>query len=246
MGGYIMQLQNFSVNDGDGIRTNIFLAGCPLRCAWCANPEGQTSQNPMTHFASTEEILKEIRRQYIFYRNSGGGVTFSGGEPTAQPEFLKELTDTLYDEGVSLAIETCGQFDFEQLRPVLKKMDLVFMDLKHIDAKKHEAFTGLDNKQILSNMCKTYELDVPMVIRIPLIKGVNCEEAAVRPALEFIKENLPKAGLEFLPYHKYGEEKYTQLEMPMPASTFDTPSEAELAKWKKLAEAYGIRVVSYR
>ena len=79
MGGYIMQLQNYSVNDGDGIRTVIFLAGCPLRCAWCANPEGQTLQNPMTRWAETEEILAEVRRQEIFYRASGGGVTFSGG-----------------------------------------------------------------------------------------------------------------------------------------------------------------------
>ena len=74
MGGYIMQLQNFSVNDGEGIRTTVFLAGCPLRCAWCSNPEGQTMQNPMTRWAETEEILQEIRRQAIFYRHSGGGA----------------------------------------------------------------------------------------------------------------------------------------------------------------------------
>ena len=90
MGGYIIQLQNFSVNDGEGIRTNVFMAGCPLRCAWCANPEGQVMKNPMTRWVETEEILSALRRQLIFYRYSGGGVTFSGGEPTAQPQFLKE------------------------------------------------------------------------------------------------------------------------------------------------------------
>ncbi len=82
MGGYIMQIQNYSVNDGEGIRTTIFLAGCPLRCMWCANPEGQTLRNPMTRYVSTAEILAVVRRQMIFYRKSGGGVTFSGGEAT--------------------------------------------------------------------------------------------------------------------------------------------------------------------
>ncbi len=96
MGGYIMQLQNFSVNDGEGIRTIVFMAGCPLRCAWCSNPEGQTVDNPMVHWMETEDILKELRRQAIFYRNSGGGVTFSGGEATAQPEFLREMVDELF------------------------------------------------------------------------------------------------------------------------------------------------------
>lgn len=121
MGGYLMQLQNFSVNDGDGIRTVVFMAGCPLRCAWCANPEGQTCRNAMTHWAETGDVLKKLRQQEIFYRYSGGGVTFSGGEATAQPHFLAELVDALYDDGISLALETCGQFDFAALRPCCKK-----------------------------------------------------------------------------------------------------------------------------
>ena len=97
MGGYIMQLQDFSVNDGEGIRTIIFMAGCPLRCAWCSNPEGQTLRNPMTRWEEAGEIIEHIRHQAIFYRSSGGGVTFSGGEATAQPDFLAELAGELYD-----------------------------------------------------------------------------------------------------------------------------------------------------
>lgn len=142
MGGYLMQLQNFSVNDGDGIRTVVFMASCPLRCTWCANPEGQTCRNAMTHWAETGDVLKKLRQQEIFYRYSGGGVTFSGGEATAQPPFLAELVDALYDDGISLALETCGQFDFAALRPVLQKMDLLFMDLKHPDTQAHRRFTG--------------------------------------------------------------------------------------------------------
>ena len=104
MGGYITQIQHCSVNDGEGIRTLIFLAGCPLRCAWCANPEGQTRENPMTRWMETEEVLQAVRRQAIFYRFSGGGVTFSGGEATAQGEFFQELTQRLYDEGYDLSL----------------------------------------------------------------------------------------------------------------------------------------------
>ena len=103
-GGYIMQLQNYSVNDGDGIRTDIFLAGCPLWCRWCSNPEGQTLKNLMTRYLTVEEVLAVIRKQRIFYRYSGGGVTFSGGEATVQTGFLRTLTESLYDMGISLAL----------------------------------------------------------------------------------------------------------------------------------------------
>ena len=113
------------------------------------NPEGQTLQNPMTRWAETGEILAEVRRQEIFYRASGGGVTFSGGEATAQPEFLAELAGALYDEGISLAIETCGQFDFDRLAPVLARMDRIFMDLKLLDPVRHRQYTGADNGLIL-------------------------------------------------------------------------------------------------
>ena len=162
-----MQLQHFSVNDGDGIRTIVFMAGCPLRCAWCANPEGQTRRNAMTHWAETEDILAELRHQAIFFRQSGGGVTFSGGEATAQPDFLREMVDALYDEGFSLAIETCGYFDYAQMAPTLRKMDTIFIDIKHIDPRQHHAFTGVDNALILQNIRRASDEGLPLVVRIP-------------------------------------------------------------------------------
>ncbi len=246
MGGYIMQLQNFSVNDGEGIRTVVFMAGCPLRCAWCANPEGQTLQNPMTHWAETEDVLKELRRQSIFYRYSGGGVTFSGGEATAQPEFLTELAEALYDEGFSLALETCGQFDFDRLRPVLEKMDLIFMDLKHIDPEAHRRFTGADNRLILENLRRTAEAGFPLVVRIPAIQGANCGGEDLRGAFAFLRDNVPGAAVEFLPYHRYGEGKYKELGLPAPDARFSAPTAEQLELWGEWACAYGLHVVSYR
>lgn len=246
MGGYIMQLQHFSVNDGDGIRTIVFMAGCPLRCAWCANPEGQTRRNAMTHWAETEDILAELRHQAIFFRQSGGGVTFSGGEATAQPDFLREMVDALYDEGFSLAIETCGYFDYAQMAPTLRKMDTIFIDIKHIDPRQHHAFTGVDNALILQNIRRASDEGLPLVVRIPTIVGVNADDETMTRVFDFFEKNQIRAKLEFLPYHRYGEAKYEKLGLALPAPRFATPSEEQLAHWTDMAEARGIEVVSYK
>lgn len=246
MGGYIMQLQHFSVNDGDGIRTIVFMAGCPLRCAWCANPEGQTRRNAMTHWAETEDVLAELRHQAIFFRQSGGGVTFSGGEATAQPDFLREMVDALYDEGFSLAIETCGYFDYAQMAPTLRKMDTIFIDIKHIDPRQHHAFTGVDNALILQNIRCASDEGLPLVVRIPTIVGVNADDETMTRVFDFFEKNQIRAKLEFLPYHRYGEAKYEKLGLALPDPRFATPSEEQLAHWTAMAEARGIEVVSYK
>ncbi len=247
MGGYLMQLQNFSVNDGEGIRTLVFMSGCPLRCAWCANPEGQTCRNSMTHRVETADVLAKIRKQEIFYRYSGGGVTFSGGEATAQPQFLAEMVDALYDDGISLALETCGQFDFAALRPVLEKMDLIFMDLKHPDSQAHRRFTGVGNEVILQNLQKTAALGVPLVVRIPTILGVNADDTTMQRSFAFISSCCPGAKLELLPYHRYGEAKYDTQGLTRPAAMFATPTKIQLAHWEQIAaQEYGLEVVSYK
>ena len=240
-----MQLQHFSVNDGDGIRTIVFMAGCPLRCAWCANPEGQTRRNAMTHWAETEDILAELRHQAIFFRQSGG-VTFSGGEATAQPDFLREMVDALYDEGFSLAIETCGYFDYAQMAPTLRKMDTIFIDIKHIDPRQHHAFTGVDNALILQNIRRASDEGLPLVVRIPTIVGVNADDETMTRVFDFFEKNQIRAKLEFLPYHRYGEAKYEKLGLALPDPRFATPSEEQLAHWTAMAEARGIEVVSYK
>ena len=241
-----MQLQHFSVNDGDGIRTIVFMAGCPLRCAWCANPEGQTRRNAMTHWAETEDILAELRHQAIFFRQSGGGVTFSGGEATAQTDFLREMVDALYDEGFSLAIETCGYFDYAQMAPTLRKMDTIFIDIKHIDPRQHHAFTGVDNALILQNIRRASDEGLPLVVRIPTIVGVNADDETMTRVFDFFEKNQIRAKLEFLPYHRYGEAKYEKLGLALPDLRFATPSEEQLAHWTAMAEGRGIEVVSYK
>ena len=241
-----MQVQDLSVNDGDGIRTTIFLAGCPLRCAWCANPEGQTLQNPMTRRAGAEELLEHVRHQAVFYRFSGGGVTFSGGEATVQADFLKELTDLFYDEGFRLAIETCGVFDFDRLAPTLKKMDQIFYDFKHIDPERHRAFTGLDNRRILENLPKVAALDPEFIVRIPVVPGFNGDDDTLTAMFRWLADRVPAAKLELLPYHRLGEEKYRQLCRPLPPERFTVPSPEEMARWRQMAADTGLTIVSYR
>lgn len=246
MGGYIMQLQNYSVNDGEGIRTTVFLAGCPLRCMWCSNPEGQTLSNPMTRYVETQEVLLAIKKQMIFYRHSGGGVTFSGGEATVQTEFLRELSEKLYDMAVPMAIETCGAFIFEEVNDILEKMDLIFYDIKHMDSERHRYFTGEGNQRILENAVRVRGLGIPMVVRIPVICGANADEENIRATISFLQQKCAGAKLEFLPYHTFGEEKYRQLKRKLPPEGFFRPSDKQLEQWRQMAENAGVETVSYR
>ncbi len=243
--GFFMEPQNFSVNDGDGIRTIIFFAGCPLKCKWCANPESQDYNNCLVKEYSVEQLLKIIERQEIFYRNSGGGVTFSGGEATLNPDILRELTNILYDRAINLAIETSAYFNFEESRDILEKMDLIFVDIKHMDEDKHVAFTGKSNKAILDNIKKMNALNIPMVVRIPVIEGVNADDCNIVKTAEFVKENIDNPKIELLPYHSFGDEKYEALGIEKPSRDFKTPSASRLKELRKLIESVGVEAVSY-
>ena len=271
MKGYLMQMQPFSVNDGDGIRTTIFLAGCPLHCKWCANPEG-LRQHPVVGFyarlcigcgacvaacpkgarkalvslADADEIIAEAAKHQLFYRNSGGGITFSGGEATAQPELLEYLPSRLYDMGFSLDIESCGYFEFERVRSSLERMDLIFMDLKHMDSALHEKFTGVPNERILENIKRLAELSARVVIRIPTIEGVNADEENIRKSGEFVKKYLPRAEMELLPYHKFGFGKYEALGMDLPDAAFGTPTKEKMEHLKGILREIGISLADFK
>ena len=266
--GYVMQLQNFSVNDGEGIRTTIFLCGCPLDCIWCCNPENTRGFDGI-HHRTVKEIDRVISRQSVFYRRCGGGITFSGGEATVQQGFLRSLAEHFYDKGYHLSIETCGVFEFDEVKDILEKMDMIFLDIKMMDSGVHRLFTGRGNEQILYNAEQIEKrLRVPMVLRIPVISGVNaCPENISRTCL-FLKEHVPSAKLEFLPYHRFGTDKYKELELPSPDERYgerrdchpegsipewfswekemEVPSEECLRHCRKIAEDLGVEVVSYR
>ncbi|MGJ0846374.1 radical SAM protein [Tissierella praeacuta] len=243
--GYFMEPQNFSVNDGNGIRTVIFFAGCPLRCKWCANPESHVNLNKISqeeeliHCCSSEEILSIIEKQRIFYR-------FSGGEATLQVDMLRELVYKLYDKAIDLAVETSGYFDFDEVKDILEKLNLIFIDIKHMDDEKHKFFTGVSNKEILKNIGRLQELNVDIVVRIPVIDGVNSDKDNIRKTAIFLKDSIKEPKIEFLPYHSFGDIKYEALGKEKPSRDFRTPSDEYLNELKKIVEDEVVEVVSYK
>lgn len=243
--GKFMEPQNFSVNDGDGIRTIIFFAGCPLRCKWCANPEGLYTSSNLVYEYTVEQLLKIIERQEIFYRFSGGGVTFSGGEATLQQNMLRELVNKLYDKAINLTIETSGYFVYEEVKDILKKLDLVFIDIKHMNSDKHEVFTGVSNKKILDNIKKLNEVNDNVVARVPLIMGVNADKDNIVETAKFVKANIKNPKMELLPYHNFGDEKYEALSIEKPSRDFKRPPVEIVNELKELIQAEGVEVVSY-
>lgn len=293
----IFDIRRYSINDGPGIRITIFMKGCPLRCAWCHNPESQSPKVQKLYTASkcigaqdcieicpedaltlipdgivtdgekctlcglcadacptkaiemsgkmyeTNELLKIIEKERVHIDQSGGGVTFSGGEPTMYPEFLIEMLDACGEKGLHRAVDTCGFTKTETLLKVAKRTDLFLFDLKLMDPVQHKKWTGVDNQLILKNLKLLAETGANINIRIPFIKNVNTSEDEVKKMAEFISE-LPgeKPVVNLLPYHNIASGKYQKLEMDYNAGEMDEPSEKEQNQAIKIFNSFGLDV----
>jgi pyruvate formate lyase activating enzyme len=213
----------------------------------------------MVTLMDADDVIKEVHRHRLFYSYSGGGVTFSGGEATSQPVFLDCLSRELYDSGYSIDLESCGYFDFERVRPSLERMDLIFMDLKHMDPELHRKYTGVSNELILENIARLGTLRYPaegsdsgngtapeIVIRIPVIGGVNNSEENIAASAAYVHEVLPEARMELLSYHSLGRIKYEAIGLPFDQEDFYTPDKAEMKKLRSIAAAQGVVIADYR
>ena len=220
--GRIFNVQRFSIHDGPGIRTIVFLKGCPLRCRWCCNPEGQQWETQQMSQGGTvrtvgrdvtvREVIEEIERDRVYYnRSGGGGVTLSGGECLAQPEFSEAILRCAKDAGLTTAIETTGYADYSVIERILPYVDTVLMDIKHTDPEKHREFTSKDNALILENAKKIAKEARRLIIRTPVVPGFNDTEDEIRAIARFAKSLDGVREMHLLPYHRIGSDKYAGL-----------------------------------
>ena len=219
--GTVCDIREFSLHDGPGIRTTVFLKGCPLRCSWCHNPEAQAGKPQVisagglrrtvgTRYEAAE-LAALLNRQADILKANGGGVTFSGGEPLSQAQFLAEVIDQLGD--LHILLDTCGYAEEAEFRLVAERCDMVYYDVKLIDSEAHRFYTGADNALILSNLRCLGEMNVPFVIRVPLVPGVTDTDANMS-AIAGVLGALPSpVSVELLPYNRAAGGKYAALGM---------------------------------
>ena len=219
--GRIFDIQRYSIHDGPGIRTIVFLKGCYLRCKWCCNPESQQYEiQNMTRAGKTEivgrdvtveQVMDEVSSDRVYYSRSGGGITLSGGECMAQPDFAEALLRACHDYGFNTAIETTAYASREVVDRLLPHVDHFLMDIKHMDSAKHEAFTGRPNGQILENARYIAENSNHLIIRVPVVPTFNASVEEIKDIARFA-DSLPNVNeLHLLPYHRLGQDKYTGL-----------------------------------
>jgi len=190
---------------------------------------------------TVEEVIAEVKKDIMFYRRSGGGVTVSGGEPLAQPEFLEALLRGLRSENVHIAIETTGYAREEVIRKIFPLIDLILYDIKHMDSEKHRKYTGVGNERIHHNARVAAGLGIPIIIRVPVIPGYNDSEANIRATVLFAQELGGVREFHLLPYHRLGQSKYRKLGRKYLLEGVKPPSQQQIEQLAKMVESYGLK-----
>ncbi|MDL2264691.1 glycyl-radical enzyme activating protein [Synergistaceae bacterium OttesenSCG-928-I11] len=283
------------MHDGGGLRTVVFLKGCPLRCLWCSTPESQPAHpqrgysrakcvlcgrcvercpngalsvngervvidgekcrnclgcveicpsSAMLSYgyrATAAQIVREIAKDEVFYFHSGGGVTISGGEPLTQPAFVREILLGCRERGIHRAIETSFCTPWEAAEGVLPLLNLLYVDLKHALPKEHERVVGVSNETILENIRRAdaHPGEFEMVIRMPLVPGVNDADEAIIAAAELIRGLNRVRTVELLAYHRLGTETYRNLDLPYPLAEIAVPEQSYMESKARLLKAHG-------
>ena len=211
------------------------------RCGKCTDRCYSEARRVVGKWLTVSETMKEILKDRVFFENSGGGVTLSGGEVTMYPDFATELLKELQSAGVHTAIETCGHCKWEDMQRLLAHTDLVLFDLKHSDPEKHKHFTGTDNTLILENLSRASEMGKSIIIRIPLVPGVNDDEKTLNEMANIAKKaNVTKIHL--LPFHQIGEKKWEDLNLDYTFKNVESMQNKDAEAAKRILEKAGLQV----
>ncbi len=261
--GIVFDVQHYALYDGPGIRSALYLKGCPLRCLWCHNPESQVRKPQLAYCKATcgqgratqmigEEVsANEAATRLLvdreFFEFSGGGVTITGGEPTSQPDFLIAVLKRLRSEGVHTAIETCGFFSPALIEELINWVDLFLFDIKHLDPLAHRRATGVSNERILENFAALLDRVGPerLTARIPVIPGYNGDEESMRAILHFLAQAGYQGEVHLMPYHDWARGKYESLGRRAQLAGLSVPAPEQLAALSALASDYGLQAVVY-
>jgi pyruvate formate lyase activating enzyme len=237
MEGIVFNIQRFCVDDGPGIRTTVFLKGCPLRCRWCHNPESHCPESQpfgdeiCGKRMTVAQVMDEVKKDAVFYANSGGGLTLSGGEPLLQFDFAYAIAQQAKTAGFHTCVETSGFGRAEDIEKLATVADLFLFDWKLTDSTLHKAYTGVDNRMILENLQRVDAAGAAIILRCPIIPGVNDTQehfggiAAVANSLKNI------LAIEVEPYHTLGISKYQKLGLPVEPHSFRTPDAQQTDQW---------------
>ena len=295
LAGTVFDIQRFSLHDGPGIRTIVFLKGCPLSCKWCSNPESQ-NRKPVIMYKpgdclhcgrcitacklgaispdnktyidrerctacgecvnacpagalvlkgknmTVQQVIRELKKDATTYRRSGGGITLSGGEPLVQHEFAAELLKACKAQGWHTAMETTGVGSQEAIETVIPYVDLVLLDLKHMDREQHRTFTGVGNELVQKNALRISEIS-GTVVRVPVVPGFNYSVEAIEAIVRFAKTLMGVRTIHLLPYHSFGENKYGLLGQDYQLKDIKPLHPEDLEECKKIVESLGFQCV---
>ena len=220
--GRIFDIQRFSIHDGKGIRTIVFLKGCVLRCKWCCNPESQEYkiQTMIVHGkpkiigedVTVRDVLEIVEKDRPYYRRSNGGLTLSGGESLCQPDFCEALLRGAKERGLRTALESMACADYKVIERILPYLDEYLMDIKHTNPEKHKRFTGRSNELMMENAKKVAASGLTeLIIRVPVIPTFNATEEEIEGIARFAASLPGVKKLHLLPYHRLGQDKYEGL-----------------------------------
>jgi pyruvate formate lyase activating enzyme len=244
--GRIFNFQRYSIHDGPGIRSLLFLKDCPLRCLWCCNPEAFTP-NPLYDREITVGLALEwLLEDKDYFLRSGGGLTLAGGEPLVQVDFVKALLETCREHNIGTAMETCGEAPWSDFESIAGLVDYYLYDIKHLDEELHRQYTGVGNHRLLANLKKLSLKGKKIILRLPLIPGYNDSEAEARAISNLMRE-IDVMEVNILPYHGLGKEKYARLGLAYPFQDrpglwSDPKGREQLAKFSAIIGKVGLEV----